>query len=65
MTVAGQVSLDEGAILISTPSTTPDGKVSINLHVSFDEAGISKSVDFTGPLSNFARLAHEIIDLFG
>jgi hypothetical protein len=58
------IAVDEEIVLVSTPYSVVDGKVSINLQVALDEAGIAKHLDYPGPIRNLARTAFDIIVLF-
>lgn len=55
---------DEKAVILSTPASTPDGKITVNFQIALNEAGVSGGVDCTHPIREFARLALDIIKLF-
>jgi hypothetical protein len=63
-TVPGRIEFDEEAVFITTPSTAPDGNPTVNLHVSFDEAGVPSNTDISQPIREFASAATAIINLF-
>ena len=56
--------LEKNAVVLSTPADIPNGDVSVAPHVAFDEIAGINGHDFSGTLSNFARLANQIIVLF-
>jgi len=58
------LGFNEEAVIVSTLSAVPDGKITVALQVALDEAGVPKGLDFTAAIRQLARLANEIIGLF-
>lgn len=64
VTVYEWVRADEKPGILSTPASTPDGHITVNLQIALNEAGVTGSEDCTHPIGEFARAANAIIDLF-
>lgn len=68
--LAGEVTIgdwhgfNEKTVLFITSANAPDSDVTVGLHVAFDEAGSMHGKNFTATISEFARLAKNILLLF-
>jgi hypothetical protein len=55
---------DEKPVILSTPASTPDGEITVNFQIALNEVGVTRGVDCTHPIREFARLAYSIIERF-
>jgi hypothetical protein len=51
-------------VVISTPATVTDGKVTLGLNVMFNETGPMRGANFTATIRQFAKIAYDALTLF-
>ncbi|MDE2476079.1 MAG: hypothetical protein KGO48_13580 [Alphaproteobacteria bacterium] len=64
ITYSGDLRFQDEAIVGWTDDSVPDGKITVGLHVAFDESGPLHGHEVPGTITAFARKAFDIVRLF-
>jgi hypothetical protein len=57
-------SFNEESVILTSSANEPDNKLSVGLHVAFDETGPLHGKEFTAAIRDLARTAKNILVLF-